>query len=73
MEQLGVDDWADQGLLTKQEARDRLVEEIRRTRALLEQLYPEGADSRPEFRLLERRLKAMESTCGEYDGYLDET
>jgi hypothetical protein len=71
IEQLPLDDWADQDLLTKQEARERLVEEIGRTRSRLEQLRNEGAvDEGAEVTLLSRRLNAMESTCSEYDSFL---
>lgn len=70
MEQPGVDDWADQDLLTKDEARDRLVTEIARTRTRLETL--KQPDDAAEISLLERRLAAMESIRGEYDAYLED-
>ena len=70
VEQLPVADWADQDLLTKQEARDRLIEEIRRTKARLDQLDVERPGGEAEITLLERRLNAMESIRGEYDTYL---
>ncbi|WP_253842767.1 hypothetical protein [Mycobacterium colombiense] len=70
IEQLPVDDWADQDLLTKQDARVRLIAEINRTRSRLEQLAATGSDAKAEVALLERRLDAMESICGEYDAYL---
>jgi hypothetical protein len=70
MDQPGVDDWADQDLLTKDEARDRLVTEIARTRTRLAKLNRPGDDA--EITLLERRLGAMESICGEYDAYLQD-
>jgi hypothetical protein len=38
VEQLPRSDWTDQDLLTKDEARERLVEEIGRTRARLEEV-----------------------------------
>jgi len=38
IEQLPVSDWTDQDLLTKDEARARLVDEIGRTRARLDEL-----------------------------------
>jgi hypothetical protein len=65
IEQLPVSDWTDQDLLTKDEARERLVDEIVRTRARLEELTATNADD-PEIRLLERRLNAMESVRDEY-------
>lgn len=71
IEQLPVDDWADQDLLTKQDARARLIEEIGRTRARLEQLREDGSDTDAEITLLERRLNAMESIYSEYNAYLD--
>ena len=72
-EQLPVDDWADQDLLTKQDARARLIEEISRTRSRLDQLREESSDGDAEVALLARRLNAMESICGEYNDYLDAT
>lgn len=71
IEQLPVDDWADQDLLTKHEARKRLIEEISRTRARLDQLLIESPDAEAEITLLSRRVHAMESIRGEYDVYLD--
>jgi chromosome segregation ATPase len=70
-EQLPVDDWTDQDLLTKQEARERLDAEIGRTQAQLEELRTEKPDAEPEIALLARRLQAMKSIRGEYDAYLD--
>jgi hypothetical protein len=71
-ERLPVDDWADQDLLTKREARERLIEEIGRTRSRLEQLCNEGGPHEgAEITLLSRRLNAMESIRGEYDSFLD--
>lgn len=72
VEQEPVDDWADQDLLTKQDARDRLIDEIGRARAVLEQLHLKGSDAEPEIMLLTSRLNAMESILGEYDAYLEE-
>jgi chorismate mutase len=69
--QLPVDDWTDQDLLTKDEARARLVEEIGRTKARLDRLQIENPDADSEIALLARRLDAMESVRGEYDTYLD--
>jgi hypothetical protein len=74
IEQLPRSDWTDQDLLTKDEARERLVEEIGRTKARLEQLHtgtddPAGIDA--EATLLARRLNAMESVRDEYKEYLD--
>ena len=70
IEQLPVSDWTDQDLLTKDEARGRLVDEIGRTRARLDELTATNADD-PEIALLERRLNAMESVRDEYTDYLD--
>jgi hypothetical protein len=70
IEQLPVSDWTDQDLLTKDEAPTRLVDEIGRTRARLDELTATDADD-PEIRLLERRLNAMESVRDEYTGYRD--
>ena len=73
IEQLPQSDWTDQDLLTKDEAHERLVEEIGRTRARLTELQtvgaePEHADA--EVTLLTRRLNAMESVRDEYNQYL---
>ena len=70
IEQLPVSDWTDQDLLTKDEARGRLVDEIGRCRARLEELKANNADE-SELALLVRRLNAMESVASEYDEYLD--
>jgi len=70
IEQLPVSDWTDQDLLTKDEARGRLVDEIGRCRARLDELKANNADE-SELALLVRRLNAMESVAGEYDEYLD--
>ena len=70
IEQVPVSDWTDQDLLTKDEARARLVDEIGRTRARLDELTATNADD-PEIALLERRLNAMESVRDEYTDYLD--
>lgn len=62
-------DWTDQDLLTKDEARERLVEEIARTRSRLEQIQTGPGDPAridAETTLLARRLKAMESIHDEY-------
>jgi hypothetical protein len=72
IEQLPQSDWTDQDLLTKEEARERLVEEIDRTRARLEEAQAGGPDhSDAEVTLLARRLNAMESVRDEYNDYLD--
>jgi hypothetical protein len=68
--QVPQSDWTDQDLLTKGEARERLVEEIARVRSRLEQIHtctgdPARIDA--ETTLLTRRLKAMESIHDEYD------
>jgi hypothetical protein len=65
MKPLDVDDWADQDLLTKDEARERLAAEIIRTRHRITRLKQH--DDSAEIALLERRLVAMESVCSEYD------
>jgi hypothetical protein len=71
-EQLPVSDWTDQDLLTKDEARGRLVAEIERCRARLEELKLQANEAdESELALLARRLNAMESIAGEYDEYLD--
>jgi hypothetical protein len=70
IEQLPVSDWTDQDLLTKDEARGRLVDEIGRCRARLDELKANNADE-SERALLARRLNAMESIAGEYNEYLD--
>ena len=70
IEQLPVSDWTDQDLLTKDEARARLVDEIGRTRTRLDELTATNADD-PEIRLLARRLNAMESVRDEYTDYRD--
>jgi hypothetical protein len=70
IEQLPVSDWTDQDLLTKDEARKRLVDEIGRTRARLDELTATNADD-PEITLLARRLNAMESVRDEYTDYRD--
>jgi hypothetical protein len=70
IEQLPVSDWTDQDLLSKDEARERLVDEIAHTRARLDELTATSADD-PEVRLLERRLHAMESVRDEYTDYRD--
>jgi hypothetical protein len=68
-QQLPVDDWTDQDLLTKDEARERLVSEIGRTKARLDQLQNDSDEA--EIALLSRRLNAMESVRDEYGAYLD--
>ena len=70
IEQLPVSDWTDQDLLTKDEARARLVGEIGRTKTRLNELTATNTDD-PEIRLLERRLNAMESVRDEYTDYRD--
>jgi hypothetical protein len=70
IEQLPVDDWADQDLLTKDQARSRLVAEIGRTQTRLDELKATNAGA-AEITALARRLDAMESIRSEYDDYLD--
>jgi hypothetical protein len=65
VEQLPVSDWTDQDLLTKDEARERLIDEIARTSARLSQLQRDNPDD-AEIALLARRLNAMESIRDEY-------
>ncbi|MEZ0351976.1 hypothetical protein [Mycobacterium sp. pR1184] len=72
VEQLPLSDWTDQDLLTKDEARGRLVEEIGRTQARLSQLDAANSDDQPEITLLSRRLNAMESIRDEYSTHLNE-
>lgn len=67
--QLPQSDWTDQDLLTKDEARQRLVEEIAHTRSRLEQIHTDTGDptrTDAETTLLTRRLKAMEPVYDEY-------
>ena len=74
VEQLPRSDWTDQDLLTKDEARERLVEEIGRTRARLDEVKASSGDPAQidaEITLLARRLNAMESVHDEYNDYLD--
>ncbi|MDT0407349.1 hypothetical protein [Streptomyces edwardsiae] len=70
IDQLPQSDWTDQDLLTKDEARERLVEEISRARARLDEITT-GTGDPAEIALLERRLHAMESIHNEYNDYLD--
>jgi hypothetical protein len=73
-EQLPLSDWTDQDLLTKDEARGRLVGAIERCRARLEELKANAQANEAdesELALLARRLHAMESIAREYDEYLD--
>lgn len=71
IEQLPVDDWTDQDLLTKDEARERLAAEIGRTQGRLDAVMSAAPVDDAEVGLLERRLNAMRSVCGEYDSDLD--
>jgi hypothetical protein len=74
VEQLPRSDWTDQDLLTKDEARERLVEEIERTHARLDEVKASSGDPAQidaEITLLARRLNAMESVRAEYNDYLD--
>jgi hypothetical protein len=68
--QVPQSDWTDQDLLTKGEARERLVEEIARARSRLAQIHTGTGDPAhidAETALLTRRLNAMESIRDEYD------
>jgi hypothetical protein len=74
IEQLPQSDWTDQDLLTKDEARERLVGEIGRTRARFDEVKAgtgDAAQREAELTLLARRLNAMESIRDEYNDYLD--
>ena len=74
VEQLPRSDWTEQDLLTKSEARARLVEEIGRTKARLEELRASTGDPAridAELTMLARRLNAMESVRDEYNDYFD--
>lgn len=66
-----LNDWADQDLLTKDEARERLVHEIARAQAELDDVKSHPTPDTTAVTLLERRLSAMRSICGEYASYLD--
>jgi hypothetical protein len=73
IEQLPQSDWTDQDLLTKDEAHERLIEEIGRTQARLAEVRAGAGDPAhldAEIALLERRLNAMESVRDEYNDYL---
>jgi hypothetical protein len=70
IEQLPRSDWTDQDLLTKDDARERLVHEIERTQSRLDDELSAARPDDAEVTLLERRLNAMRSVCAEYDGYL---
>jgi len=69
--QLPVDDWTDQDLLTKDEARERLVGEIRRGQTELDEMNAAAQPDTAAIALLARRLAAMRSIHSEYDTYLD--
>jgi hypothetical protein len=71
VEQLPRSDWTDQDLLTKDEARERLIGEIDRTQARLDAVLSAPDPDDAEITLLQRRLTAMRSIRDEYDGYLD--
>lgn len=70
-EQLTQSDWTDQDLLTKDEARERLILEIDCTRARLDATVNDGDTG--ERTLLLRRLSAMESIRDDYAGPRDRT
>jgi hypothetical protein len=70
VEQLPLSDWTDQDLLTKSEARERLIDEIGRTQARLSQLDNANFDEEAEVTLLTRRLNAIESIRDEYTAHL---
>jgi hypothetical protein len=71
IEQLPLSDWTDRDLLTKDEARERLIEEISRAQARLDQLQSDNPEHEAEIALLSKRLNAMQSIRGEYDTYLE--
>jgi hypothetical protein len=56
--QIPADDWTDQDLLTKDEARERLVREIEVESAVLAALVRDSG-AREELQLRERRLSAL--------------
>ncbi|BCP08024.1 hypothetical protein MINTM020_01220 [Mycobacterium paraintracellulare] len=65
-----LDDWTDQGLLTKDESRQRLVTEVAQTRPGSIALKSESSDAESEIMLLARQLDAVASIRGEHDSYL---
>jgi hypothetical protein len=68
MDPSDVEDWADQDLLTKDEARDRLgVAIIRAQNRLAALKYP---DDEAEILSVTQRLATMETVRGEYDAQL---
>lgn len=69
-ERLPRSDWTNQDLLTKDEARERLIHEIERTQTRLDTARTAVLPDDAEVALLERRLNSMRSVRGEYDAYL---
>ncbi len=69
IDQLPQSDWTDQDLLTKDQARERLVHEIERTQSRLDEMLSADQPDDAEVTRLERRLNAMRSVCAEYDSY----
>lgn len=62
IEQFPQDDWHDQDLLTKDEAAERLVEEIEITRREIDELEKLASDENSgEHAMLTKRLAAMEA------------
>ncbi|WP_138842956.1 hypothetical protein [Rhodococcus pyridinivorans] len=65
--EIHASDWTDQDLLTKDEAGERLDDEIESTRARLNELEAQdaaGTDVAASLALVRRRLTAMESLRG---------
>lgn len=64
VEQFPQDDWHDQDLLTRDEAAERLEEEIATTEAILANIKPEDG----EHAELAKRLETMRSILRDYQG-----
>ena len=61
--QIAADDWTDQDLLTRDEARERLVQEIESEAAALAALTAPGREpgAQAEVQLRQRRLSALQA------------
>ncbi|MFG3022391.1 hypothetical protein ACGFZQ_28220 [Streptomyces sp. NPDC048254] len=70
IEQLPLDDWNDQDLLTRDEAAERLRQEIQVVTGELAQLRGAAPDrtTAAGVELLDRRLTAMKAALSELDG-----
>ncbi|WP_395106264.1 hypothetical protein [Actinomadura sp. SCN-SB] len=68
VEQLPVDDWTDQDLLTKVEAAGRLEARIAEVSARIEALAAAGAATGVEGAALERRMAALRSALADLRG-----